>query len=426
MGLDARLEELIRIESNRAVRRGALLALAIAVVAFALAFGSGLARHELGLRWVVPAAYGAVALAVWVLARRGLLAGGTAWGIFLGATALPPAYALLCEVLLPFGAATYLFAPMTWSYFLICIVSAFMLDARLSRAVGVASAAGYLVCWGLLARGHLAALPPLDPAFAEDLTGAAVHVLRATLILGAGVLAGALCTVARGVLERVRDEEREKASISRLFGEYVSPEVKDKLIREMTTLKGERREVAVLFSDLRSFTTFSEGKEPAEVVARLNQYFDRMVSAISKHHGTVDKFIGDAVMATFGGLLPVDNPALAALEASREMRRALAELNREWASQGLSPLENGIGLHYGNVLQGPIGSATRKEFTVIGDVVNTASRLESVTKELGHPVVLSRSTYEALPPAAREGLTSLGEVALKGKKDPLAVWGTGA
>ncbi len=186
---------------------------------------------------------------------------------------------------------------------------------------------------------------------------------------------------------------------------------------ELTNLRGERRRVAVLFSDLRGFTSFSEGKEPAVVVDRLNQYFDRMVDAISRNGGTVDKFIGDAVMATFGGLIPVDNPAVAALNASLAMRAELKTLNEEWGKQGLSPLDNGIGVHFGDVLQGPIGSSTRKEFTVIGDVVNTASRLESVTKELGCPVVFSAVAREHLPEAQRATLTPLGDIKLKGKAE---------
>jgi class 3 adenylate cyclase len=162
------------------------------------------------------------------------------------------------------------------------------------------------------------------------------------------------------------------------------------------------------------------------VVERLNQYFDRMVSAITKHGGTVDKFIGDAVMATFGGLIVVDNPSEAALAAAMEMRTALAALNQEWALAGIPALDNGIGVHFGQVLQGPIGSQTRKEFTVIGDVVNIASRLESATKELGHPVVFSAAAVEALPEAKRAALKPLGEVALKGRKEPVRVYGTAA
>jgi class 3 adenylate cyclase len=221
----------------------------------------------------------------------------------------------------------------------------------------------------------------------------------------------------------VRDEERERQALNGLFGQYVSTQVRDKLVREKAGLQGEKVTVAVLFSDLRGFTTFSETKTPAELVTRLNQYFDRMVAAISANGGVVDKFIGDAVMAVFGGVLPLERPADSALAAARAMRAELAALNAQWKALGLEPLDTGIGIHFGEVLQGPIGSAQRKEFTVIGDTVNTASRLEGATKELHSPIVLSAAAAEALAPDARATLTPLGEVRLKGKEKPVVVFG---
>jgi class 3 adenylate cyclase len=425
MADDARLEDLIRVESNAAVRTGALVGLVIAGVTFGFGAALALVRGELSMRPVFPFLIALFAAAAFFFARRGQLRGTIAWAIFIVGALMPSAYLLVCELVMPFGAATFLFAPVVWSYLIMTPLSAFAMNARLTRTVGVISAVGYLFDY-LLARNHLAQLPLLDSFLQEDLTSPVIHILRAVLIFFAGILAAALCTTSRRLLDRVRNEEREKASISRLFGEYVSPEVKDKLLEQISGVKGERCTVAVLFSDLRGFTTFSEGKEPVQVVEQLNQYFDRMVSAITRHGGTVDKFIGDAVMATFGGLIKVDNPAASALAACMEMRAELATLNKEWASQGIPALDNGIGVHFGEVLQGPIGSATRKEFTVIGDVVNTASRLESATKELGHPVVFSAAAAEALPEHQRTALKPLGEVALKGKKEPVKVFGAAA
>jgi class 3 adenylate cyclase len=220
----------------------------------------------------------------------------------------------------------------------------------------------------------------------------------------------------------VRDEEGQRQQLNRLFGQYVSDDVRDKVVREGGLTTGERHVVAVLFSDLRGFTTWSEKTAPAEVVHRLNQYFDRMVAAIDANGGTVDKFIGDAVMAVFGGVRDLERPADAALQAARAMREELVKLNEQWARAGLPPLDNGIGVHFGEVLQGPIGAASRKEFTVIGDTVNTASRLESATKELVAGVVLSAAAAEALSPGLRETLRPLGEVTLKGKAQPVAVF----
>ena len=186
---------------------------------------------------------------------------------------------------------------------------------------------------------------------------------------------------------------------------------------------GELKVVAVLFSDLRGFTTFSEKAQPSEVVIRLNEYFDAMVRAVTSNGGTVDKFIGDAVMAVFGGLIPLENPAQSALAAARAMRSELVTLNLAWAAKGLAALDNGVGVHFGEVLQGPIGAVERKEFTVIGDVVNTASRLESATKELGSPIVVSEALAAQLPTEQRGALRALGGVKLKGKEVEVQVFG---
>lgn len=257
----------------------------------------------------------------------------------------------------------------------------------------------------------------------QELTDVYPHVFRALFMVFAGLMVGTLASAARRLVGRVVAEEREKQGISRLFGQYVSPEVREKLVREKQDTVGERKTVVVLFSDIRGFTTWSEGVAPEQLVRQLNEYFDEMVGAIQARGGTVDKFIGDAVMAVFGGLLEVANPSEAAVDAALAMRGRLAALNVQWRQRGWPELDNGIGLHKGAVLQGTIGSRDRKEFTVIGDAVNTASRLEGATKELGHSIVISREVQRDLAPAVREGCVALGAVKLKGKAHDVEVFG---
>ncbi|HEX7836994.1 MAG TPA: protein kinase [Kofleriaceae bacterium] len=202
-----------------------------------------------------------------------------------------------------------------------------------------------------------------------------------------------------------------------------SPEPQGKPDHTKPAIIGEHKVVAVLFSDLRGFASLSEGGGAAEVVEQLNQYFDRMVRAITAHGGTVDKFIGDAVLAVFGGAMPLASAAEAALDAALAMRLELRELNQQRKAAGLAPLDNGIGIDFGEVLYGSIGSADRKELTVLGDVVNTASLLEAVTKELQTPIVVSDAVAAALSPERRLGLTSFVSVKLKGRKQPVTVYG---
>lgn len=414
--IDAGLSEAIRAESNRALSIGGRLSMLVAGVAT-------LGTVVLSLRdpafWPVngfPLLCAVASFAVWQLAQRGRVFGVTAWVLFLSFASAPFFTLLAFEAVLPWGAATFFFGPIATGWIVVIVLSGFTFEPRLSIGVGVFSAVTYFAVYAL-ARPHLALLPgSVDPTFRADLMGWEVQSLRSLLLVGVGILVGSVSTLARRLLLRVKEEVLEREAVSRIFGQYVSEEVKDKLVRERATLTGERKTVAVLFSDLRGFTTLSEGRAPSEVVALLNRYFDGMVRAITANGGTVDKFIGDAVMATFGGLVPLENPAASALDAALAMREALARLNGEWKQAGLPELDNGIGLHFGEVLQGPIGSAERKEFTVIGDVVNTASRLESATKELGAHVVVSDALADALPEARRASLRPLGEVKLKGKE----------
>jgi class 3 adenylate cyclase len=183
-------------------------------------------------------------------------------------------------------------------------------------------------------------------------------------------------------------------------------------------------EVVILFSDLRGFSTFAEGQDPAVVVERLNAYLERMVEAIEAEQGVVDKFIGDAIMAIFGGLVKLDNPCASAVRAARRMRDNLSALNQEWEGAGIESFDNGIGIHVGDVLQGPIGSPQRKEFTAIGDAVNTAARLEDQTKRLGVPVLITGAVHQRLGSDEQGAYRALGEITVKGLARPLTVYGS--
>jgi adenylate cyclase len=182
----------------------------------------------------------------------------------------------------------------------------------------------------------------------------------------------------------------ERAFIKETFGAYVSPEVVRKVLeRRQSAVAGERRRVTVLFADLRQFTSLSERMKPEEVVEILNAYLDRMTRVIADRGGRIDKFIGDAIMADWGALDEISSPEADAVRAALGMVAALADFN---AQRGLAerPLAIGIGLHAGEAIAGSIGSAQKLEFTVIGDTVNVASRLEGLTKRYGAAIVASR------------------------------------
>jgi adenylate cyclase len=217
-------------------------------------------------------------------------------------------------------------------------------------------------------------------------------------------------------------EDREKRKMKRLFGRYVSRDVYEQLTAhpELAELGGKRREMTVLFSDIRGFTTVTEKGNPEELVAQLNEYFSRMVEIVFRHKGTVDKFVGDMVMALFGA--PLDDPDHAehAVQAAIDMVRELGELNKTWAERGMTPLDIGVGINSGDMIAGNIGSSSIMSYTVIGDNVNLGSRLESLNKDYKTRIIMSdatrtrlRNTYDIRP---------LGDVKVKGKTRAVAIY----
>jgi adenylate cyclase len=235
------------------------------------------------------------------------------------------------------------------------------------------------------------------------------------------VLALALA-VFGGVSHQYFVEGREKRQVKRLFARYVSKDVFDQLMSDPSRarLGGQRREMTVLFSDIRGFTTFSEQGQPEQIVHQLNEYFSRMVHAVFEHRGTLDKFVGDAVMALFGA--PIDDPDHAehAVQAALAMLAELQRLNATWASEGRPALAIGIGVNTGEMVAGNIGSETIMSYTVIGDAVNLGSRLESLNKQYGTTVIISETTRALL--RGRYDIRPLGDVVVKGKTKPVAIF----
>ncbi|MBY0370854.1 HAMP domain-containing protein [bacterium] len=187
-------------------------------------------------------------------------------------------------------------------------------------------------------------------------------------------------------------EERERVKAT--FNKFHNKEIAEKLLSGDVRLGGERREAVIFFSDIRGFTSLSETMQPEEVVEMLNEYMTIMVSVIRKHSGIVDKYVGDAIMALWG--VPLDNPNACydAVAACLEMRVALNELNEKRIQRGQPPLKIGMGLNCGQVIAGNIGSEEKMEYTVIGDSVNLASRIESMTKEFGTDLLIAKSVRD--------------------------------
>lgn len=218
-------------------------------------------------------------------------------------------------------------------------------------------------------------------------------------------------------------EEKEKRFVKKAFQHFVSPTVMKKVLEDPQGLElgGKRGDFTVLFSDLRMFSSYCERKTPEEVVSILNEYFDVMTEIILEQGGTLDKYLGDGMMAIFGAPVPLaQDHALCAVRAAVEMQNKLKELHQIWKEQGREPLLMGIGVNTGPMVVGNMGSSRVMNYTAVGDEVNLASRLEGLTRQFDVGIVISQSTYERVKEHVKGNL--LGEVKVKGKEKPVIVY----
>jgi adenylate cyclase len=283
-------------------------------------------------------------------------------------------------------------------------------------------AAARLGPWRSLAVSALVLLAFLAAAQLLFRSGTAVDVAHpaAALLLGSGGAFGV------GYLLEARERRRTRD----LFSRFVPDDVVERaLSRSPTDIQGEaaRVQATVLFADLRGFTRFAESRTPDAVSRALNRYLAGMSAAILDHGGTVVSYMGDGIMAVFGAPVEREDHAAAAVAAARRMLdRELAAFNAWLEGEGMGEgFRMGIGLSTGEVMSGNVGSKDRLEYAALGDTTNVGARLEAMTKETGHALLVTDTTYEALPEADRTGFESVGEVSLPGRAEARAVWGLG-
>ncbi|MBL7996334.1 HAMP domain-containing protein [bacterium] len=214
---------------------------------------------------------------------------------------------------------------------------------------------------------------------------------------------------------------KQKKRVEGLFGKYLSPDVAKKVLAEQSIdgiLKGEKAMLSVLFTDIRGFTPMSRGMDPQALINLLNSHFDESIDIIDRYGGTLDKFIGDAILAFFGAPVHYDDFFMRAINAAVQMQRAVEKFNFQRKIEGKDPIHIGIGINTGDVIVGNIGSNKRLEYTVIGETVNIANRLCSVAKK--GQIIISQSTYDLLP--NKEIASAIEQVVLKGIAEPVTVY----
>jgi adenylate cyclase len=293
-------------------------------------------------------------------------------------------------------------------YFVFIILSTLRLDFWLSLWTGIVAAVEQYA----LAAHFL----QLDMSAAVANETQTYHLSRSVILLMAGVVAGVVALTLRRQFENSVMAAASRDRVTNLFGQHVSPAVVEQLLAQHSDPPSELRPVCVLFLDIRGFTAQTRRRPADETVALLNDFFAEMVAIVDRHDGIINKFLGDGFLALFGAPLPDDRAAAKALAAGQAMLQAVDAWNRARPAQAL---RIGIGIHVGDAVTGTVGSPQRKEYTVIGDTVNLAARLEQLTKETGARLLVS----DALRDAARAaGASDLGPMKIRGYDEDVRVW----
>lgn len=296
-------------------------------------------------------------------------------------------------------------------YPLFIVLSALRLDFRLSVFTGAVAAFEYtlvgLIC---ISRTGSQALNPI-------LVSGPIHIVKGLCLLALGVVTGLVALqIKRRILDSFKLAEERNAIVS-TFGQHVSPVVVDKLLEQGADLHSEKRNVCVMFLDIRNFTRFAEARRPEEVVDYLESLFGFMIEIVNRHRGIVNKFLGDGFMAVFGAPLSDGRDCSNALAAAQEI---ILRVREEVDKGSVLPTTVGIGLHAGEAVTGSIGSSLRKEYTVIGDVVNLASRIEQLNKQFGSQLLISDTVCQAVGDMLTE--TPMGHVQVKGREAPITIY----
>ena len=419
---DSLTTEILRSERRRVTILAGLFAFAACVYSF-FSFVPGLLDHEFRVRleaqwpWIISL-QGAVIAYEWALRA------GIGWLIvhqrqphvafrFLNAlleTSIPTVMLFMAVSFM--GPRDALGSPAFLLYFFFILLSILQLDWRLCLFTGLVAAVEHFVFASVV-------IGTQEPELQAGIWRSPVfHFNRSLVLFVAGLVAGLLARQIKRQVEASLRTVQERDRAVRMFGQYVSPQIAEKLLNQPVELGGELRNVCVMFLDIRNFSSYAAGARPEAVMAYLNTLFDFMIDVVNEHQGIVNKFLGDGFMAVFGA--PIDDTERCghAVGASLEILERLDRLNE---TRRIHPTRVGIGLHMGEAVTGNVGSTERKEYTIIGDVVNLASRLEQATKEFHARLLISEAVRSCLD-AAISGIEDLGPVELKGQANPARIF----
>lgn len=373
-----------------------------------------LPADRIAILMAVGAIYELVIWAWWGLtfrARRHVPAFGRYFNALVEISFVTALIVLLADTL---GPLYVLVTPVALAYMLVIVLSALRLDFLLSAFTGTLAAIQY----ALLVSYYLPQISDLsgaEPAVFLPMH----HAGKALILFASGLVTGFVTLQIRRRVVNTVDTLAERDKVIDIFSQHVSREIADQiLVGEAGEIKSEVRDVTVMFIDIRDFSRFAHGRDPKAVVDYLNHFFDMLIEIIEAHDGVVFKFMGDGILAVFGAPFETANPRERAVMAGGAIIKAVGEQVR---AAKLPPTRVGIGIHCGRAVTGLVGSRTRKEYTVIGDVVNLASRIEQLNKMFGSQLLVSKDVWEATN-GVYPGAMPLGPVEVRGVEQPVELW----
>lgn len=305
-----------------------------------------------------------------------------------------------------------LISPAMFIYFIIIILSTLSLEFKISLVMGVIAAVEYVIIYFILTE-------QFGINSKESLYNSIIFQFgKANLLIVSGIISGLVAEQMKKNITKVNKALLERNKIINLFGQQISSSIVDYLLNNDTEVKSERKYVCVMFLDIRGFTPFAESKQPEDIIQYQNDVFGFMIEIINKYDGIINQFLGDGYMATFGAPLSTENDCQNALDASLEIIRELSVRNKK---RNFYKTEIGIGLHSGYVVAGNVGTEIRKQYSISGNTVILASRIEQLNKQFNSQLLISKEVLENVK-IEHENVLSHGEVKLKGREIPLEIF----
>ncbi len=313
------------------------------------------------------------------------------------------------------GQTIILQAPATLTYFIFIVLSTFRLNFRLSVFTGSLAALEFILVSAYYSNHLISGQPGRNyPTLLEM-----QYLGQGLIMVITGIGSGFVTKLIKQKMIMAWHSIKEKNEIIDLFGQQISPQIAENILKKQDELSGARKKVCIMFLDIRQFTPFVEQHQPEEVVAYLNNLFSFMIDIVQSHHGVINQFLGDGFMATFGAPVSVSNSSQHATEAAREI---IKQLNIEHMKNRIPKTQIGIGLHYDEAVTGNIGSSVRKQYSITGKVVIMASRIEQLNKKYGTQLLISQEVYDQLQPDIRLFFTWIENTTVKGSKKLVSLY----